>query len=145
MRRRCLGSELRQSLKLIRPVSVWEPASRNLGDSLARRGRQYRMSHLIITCVGATVVSVANVLAQGVTLDVQGSRPLSLVADELEERYHFAITYEDPSFYAPSQLEDVTTEVQRSPSSARILVPRRKSLRLPNDGLSASGGHASGF
>lgn len=95
------------------------------------------MIKYIICCVAAVAAMTVTLLAQSGPLEVYGSRPVSLIADELEKRYPFVITYEDPSFYAPSQLQDVTSEVRRGASSSqagRILVPRRESLsvQIPN-------------
>jgi hypothetical protein len=50
------------------------------------------------------------------SIDVKGNRPIAEALKVLEKRYGFAITYEDPVYSNPSDLQDVTASVARSRS-----------------------------
>jgi hypothetical protein len=59
------------------------------------------------------------------TISVNDPRPLAQVIEELEKRYGWVITYEDPAFFYPSDIEDVTLSVRRDGrTEPRVLVPR---------------------
>jgi hypothetical protein len=93
-----------------------------------------RLDHAITT--GALAILVIAGVETGVksavqqkpirqTISVNGYRPLLEVVKALEQRYHVAITYEDPPYLDPSELVDITDRVgAHPPNGVRLYVPR---------------------
>jgi len=63
-------------------------------------------------------------------LSVHDPRPVAAMILELETRYSWQITYEDPPYASAADIEDVTARYARSPGGARILVPKAGSLSV---------------
>ena len=63
---------------------------------------------------------------QRITVSANGARPLASAIETLERRYGWVITYEDPPYLYPSEIEDVTVAVHKTydPTKPRVLVPR---------------------
>ena len=56
---------------------------------------------------------------------VEDGRPLAKVLDEVEERFGWTVTYEDPPYQNANEIEDVTERVRRDGKThLRVLVPR---------------------
>ena len=75
--------------------------------------------------LGCFFFSGAGALAD--TITVQDPRPVAKAIEELESRYGWQITYEDPPYVHASDIADVTQSVRRDPSLAageRILIPK---------------------
>jgi hypothetical protein len=71
------------------------------------------------------VLSGAGALADSIT--VEDPRPVAKAVEELESKYGWQITYEDPPYVHGSDIADVTRSVRRDPSFAggnRILIPK---------------------
>lgn len=70
------------------------------------------------------------------TLSVNNARPVAEAAWELENRYGWAITYEDPIYMHSSEVVDVTTQVRRDldrykPGEApKVFVPKGGGLSI---------------
>ncbi len=74
----------------------------------------------ILTMTAATVLS-----AQNAAVDVTDSRPLSAAIDALEVVVGTSINYEDPPYENEADLQDVSTQAQRTAQPGyRLLVPR---------------------
>lgn len=73
-----------------------------------------------------TMTSAAAVLsAQNTVVDVTDSRPLSAAIDALEVVVGTSINYEDPPYENATDLQDVSTQAQRTAQAGfRLLVPR---------------------
>jgi hypothetical protein len=98
----------------------------------------------------AMVLSAATLWAQAnhpLRMVVDDPRPVASGAEQLEARYGWVITYEDPQWLAPSEIRDVTDSVRRdaqglSPQMRsmlpRVLIPRGGSFvfSLPLNGSS---------
>jgi hypothetical protein len=58
-------------------------------------------------------------------ISVTDPRPLARAIETLEARYGWVITYEDPRFVFPGDIEDVTLSVRRDGRTApKVLIPR---------------------
>ena len=82
---------------------------------------------LVIAGVGTGVKSAVQQKPIREVISVKGYRPLLEVVKALEQRYHVAITYEDPPYLDPSELVDVTDLIFRGghPSNGvRAFLPR---------------------
>lgn len=72
-------------------------------------------------------------------LSIKSGRPVAEAIRALERNYGCAITYEDPLYVHPSEIEDVTESVRRDldkfpPGQApRVLVPKSRSLDFEYD------------
>jgi hypothetical protein len=68
----------------------------------------------------------ASMHGQELTLTVDDPRPLAAAVANLEDRFGWVVTYEDPRYLHPEDAQDVTQAVQRNhqPGQARTLVPR---------------------
>lgn len=73
-------------------------------------------------------------------LSAQGSTPLATVLADLEKRFGWVITYEDPVYEHSSDVEEVTNLSQRPPDSTRrrILSPRQGAFAV-DIGLPSAG------
>lgn len=84
---------------------------------------------LASTCVLAILlVSVTASLTaqqpQDISIAVVEPRPLASVVEQLEKRFGWVVTYEDPSYVHESEIADVTAAVSRNPgSSKKVFVP----------------------
>jgi len=73
------------------------------------------------------------------TLTVQDPRPVAKALEELEAKYGWVITYEDPLYVHPSETSDVTAQVRKDlakfrPGEApRVLIPAGGSLAITYD------------
>lgn len=82
---------------------------------------------LAMVCAGAHVVESRQPQRtdERIDLSVVDHRPLAAVIRELENRFGWVITYEDPSYEWAADVEDVTLAVSKSPNPTnRVLVPR---------------------
>src|SRR4051812_8563367 len=75
-------------------------------------------------------------------ISVDDPRPLAACMDEIERKFGWVVTYEDPAYLNASEISDVTSSVRRDGKSyPRVLVPRGGpfafSYALPTDGSSA--------
>jgi hypothetical protein len=81
-------------------------------------------------CVVMTTLVVICTLAKGETFTINDNRPVAYAAADLEARYGWPITYEDPPWIYEGDLIDVTAQVRKDGKSAgvpgvvKILVPR---------------------
>jgi len=82
-------------------------------------------------------MSISSVQVAGTEhLSVNNGRPVAEAAWELEKRYGWVITYEDPIYVNGSEINDVTLQVRRDldkykPGEApKVLVPRGGSLAI---------------
>jgi len=79
------------------------------------------------------------------------SRPISALLDQLRQREHISVTYEDPRYSNGADIEDVTEQVARNVSDAekklhRILVPRGRAISFvyaPDDLRAPDGAKAT--
>ena len=110
----------------------------------------FRSRHLMIAmCLIVTILSSAS--ASPNTLTVQGGRPVDKAIQELEKRYGWQITYEDPPYIHYSDITDVSDNdwpgvpvqspsqlqlARESGAHHRTLVPKGASLTftLPSAG-----------
>jgi hypothetical protein len=58
------------------------------------------------------------------TITVDDPRPLAAALDELENRYGWRVTYEDPPYLHDSEIADISHRIARAGSGARVLVPK---------------------
>ena len=80
-----------------------------------------------------TFVWLVPLRGQSGPIEVIDGRPLAKVVRELESRHEWQITYEDPIYEDPNQLEDVTALARRGtvpPGAPRLLVPRNRLFRF---------------
>ena len=76
------------------------------------------------------------------SLSVQDPRPVAKALEELEAKYGWVITYEDPLYLHPSETADVTTQVRkdlgkfRNGEAPRVLIPAGGSLAITYDVMS---------
>jgi hypothetical protein len=68
----------------------------------------------------------ASMVGQGLAVTVDDPRPLAAVVANLEDKFGWIVTYEDPRFLHPQDSRDVTKEVRKTSRAgqAPILVPR---------------------
>ncbi len=99
---------------------------------------------LFLVCLTVAVVigaprrmSISSVQVAGTEhLSVNNGRPVAEAAWELEKRYGWVITYEDPIYVNGSEINDVTLQVRRDldkykPGQApKVLVPKGGSLAI---------------
>src|SRR5258705_4950464 len=99
---------------------------------------------LFLVCLTVAVVigaprrmSISSVQVAGTEhLSVNNGRPVAEAAWELEKRYGWVITYEDPIYVHGSEINDVTLQVRRDldkykPGQApKVLVPKGGSLAI---------------
>jgi len=79
----------------------------------------------IIAAALAVVFSAAALRTQAVTITINEPRPLAAVLTQLEDRFGWAVTYEDPLYAHPSEMTDVTATVRRDGDlSKKVFVPR---------------------
>jgi hypothetical protein len=63
--------------------------------------------------------------------DITDPRPLAMAAQELESRFGWLITYEDPRWMAASEIQDVTESVRRDGrTSPRVVIPKGGSIEF---------------
>src|SRR3984893_19497801 len=67
----------------------------------------FRAPHVMIA-IGLIVTFMGNASASPNTLTVQDPRPVAAAIQELEKRYGWQITYEDPPYVHYSDLTDVS-------------------------------------
>lgn len=98
------------------------------------------VSMIAIIALGSpavTLVPLAAQRSQALELSVYDARPLAAVIGQLETRYGWTITYEDPRYEYALDLEDVTSEVARDPKNfkGKVVIPRRRAFyfKYPND------------
>ena len=91
---------------------------------------------LALPCAFIALVPLTAQRAQPLELAVSDARPLAALIDQLETRYGWIITYEDPPYENAADLDDVTLDVAKDPKSfkGKVLVPRRRrfDFRYPN-------------
>jgi len=81
-----------------------------------------------VTCAFLALVPLTAQRAQSLELSAYDARPLADVISQLETRYGWIITYEDPPYEFTGDLDDVTLSVVRDPKNfkGKVLVPRRR-------------------
>ena len=83
-----------------------------------------------LTCafLGVTVIPLTAQREQPFEFSVFEARPLAAVIDQLERRYGWIITYEDPPYENAADLDEVTLDVVKDPKNfkGKVLVPRRR-------------------
>lgn len=86
----------------------------------------WALAILVIAGVGTGLKSAVQQKPNRQAISVDGFRPLLEVVKVLEQRYHVAITYEDPSYLDPSELVDITDRLPggHPPNGVRTFVPR---------------------
>lgn len=102
---------------------------RNRGDGRTR-ARLHAATTLsaIVALVASGSASLAD---QRLNLEVDDPRPLAAALEQLEKRYGWAITYDDPPYLYASDIEDVTLAVRRDGDmTRRVLVPRGGRFRF---------------
>src|SRR5689334_24930415 len=75
---------------------------------------------LAVTCALIVSVAVSSSAAQAappLEFSVLDARPLKAVIDQLESRYGWIITYEDPPYENTAALDDVTLDVAKDPKN----------------------------
>lgn len=81
-----------------------------------------------LRCVVWLVMLLAGPQALAERLTASGPRPVADALRELEEKFAYTITYEDPRYEFAEDLKDVTDEIRRGPPASsqtlRTLVPR---------------------
>lgn len=84
----------------------------------------------VLTIVCTSAHDAASRQPQRVDLSiVAGGRPLAAAIRELEDRFGWVVTYEDPPYEWAVDIEDVTLAVSKSPNATnRVLVPRTRSF-----------------
>ena len=102
----------------------------------------FRARHVMIA-MGLMVAFLGNTSASPNTLTVQGERPVAKAIEELDKRYGWQITYEDPPYRHYSDITDVSDidwpgvpvqsqsqlQLQQEPGAhRRTLVPKGGSL-----------------
>ena len=102
----------------------------------------------IISLVSCVVLMLCASRASGQTasrldIAVDDPRPLAACIDEIERKFGWVVTYEDPAYLSASEINDVTASVRRDGKSyPRVLVPRGGpftfSYALPTDGGSSA-------
>lgn len=75
------------------------------------------------------------------TLEVDSGRPMLRAVVTLEQRYGYAITYEDPSYVYSDDVFDATKQVRRDhraagPGAPKILLPKASTLSMQVPGAS---------
>jgi len=95
----------------------------------------FRACHVIIT-LGLIVTFLGNASASPPnSLTVRDPRPLAKAIQELEKRYGWQITYEDPPYSHDSDMPDVTPSVQvgsgLAPGATGVTVPKAAILTFP--------------
>jgi hypothetical protein len=98
--------------------------------------RLAKVSTLLVTCMGAGISHASS--TGSANLIVEDPRPVAKVVQEMESRYGYVITYEDPRYSNDEDVSDVTDAVQTNPNASasrvRTLIPvgGRLSLVLPD-------------
>jgi hypothetical protein len=96
--------------------------------AIDRSKRRALLPALFLLCVADSAV------AELQSLTVNDPRPVARAVKELEARFGWPITYEDPPYVNASEVLDVTADVRRDPQSRRrVLVPRGGSLSVGYD------------
>jgi hypothetical protein len=91
----------------------------------------FRARRVMIT-VGLMVTFLGNASASPDTLTVQDPRPVAKAIQELNKRYGWQITYEDPPYSRDSDMPDVTPLVQEGSNIAPgVTVPKAAILSFP--------------
>src|SRR5262245_54420252 len=83
------------------------------------RRRKRGVPAALWACVAAALAIVSSVPVFGgdvqtvVKLSVDDPRPVAKALERLEDKYGWRITYEDPRYAYPGDIEDVTTKVRK--------------------------------
>jgi hypothetical protein len=90
---------------------------------------------LAVTCAfiaTATVITVVAQREQPLQLSILDARPLKAAIEQLESRYGWIITYEDPPYENITDLDDVTSRVAKNPDpkKGKVLVPRQRGFEF---------------
>ena len=80
---------------------------------------------IVLWFVGQAFPAPAQQQNETATISVTDPRPLARAIETLEAHYGWVITYEDPRFVFPGDIEDVTLSVRRDGRTApKVLIPR---------------------
>jgi hypothetical protein len=94
----------------------------------------FRARHVMII-MGLMGTFLGNAGASPNSLTVQDARPVAKAIQELEKRYGWRITYEDPPYSHSSDMPDVTPSVQEgssvAPGTSYLTVPKAAILSFP--------------
>jgi hypothetical protein len=89
----------------------------------------------VMIAIGLIVTFMGNASASPNTLTVQDPRPVAKAIQELDKRYGWQITYEDPPYSRYSDMPDVTPSVQEGssvvPGASHVTVPNAAILSFP--------------
>jgi hypothetical protein len=88
------------------------------------RTRRYQVDALAFLVLFAGAASGALQQDETVTIHVSDARPLASAIKELEDRYGWVITYEDPRYVDASDVEDVTWRRKDLDFTKKVLAPR---------------------
>ena len=98
--------------------------------------RTIQLCCLAVPCAVIALVPLTAQRSQPLELSVIDGRPLAAVISQLETRYGWTITYEDPPYESPLDVDDVTLQVARDPKNfkGKVLVPRTRGFdfKYPN-------------
>jgi hypothetical protein len=88
-----------------------------------------------LALLGALTPYIDTVEAQQagpITISKTNSRPLEALIGDLEQRYGWIVTFEDPPYEAASDLDDITLEAAKEPGTkTKVLAPRRRTFTPP--------------
>ena len=94
----------------------------------------FRARHVMIA-MGLMAAFLCNASASPNTVTVQDPRPVAKAIQELDKRYGWQITYEDPPYNHDSDMPDVTPLVQEgalvAPDASHVTVPKAAILSFP--------------
>jgi hypothetical protein len=94
-----------------------------------KSGSKSRRSGLAVLLIRVSAMAVGSALTQQmVDVSVDDPRPLMAVIDQLERKFGWVVTYEDPPFVHPSDLQD-QAEHNRQPAD-----PTRPKMPIPRGG-----------
>jgi hypothetical protein len=89
----------------------------------------------VMATMGLMAAFLVNASAASNTITVQDARPVAKAIQELNERYGWQITYEDPPYRDVSDMPDVTPSVQEgssvAPGTSYANVPKAAILSFP--------------
>jgi hypothetical protein len=96
-----------------------------MGGNVIQMSRRF----LSLATCGAAMLACGSIISsqdRTATLSINDPRPLAAALQDLEARYGWVVTYEDPIFQHPDELQDVTTSVRKDYDTTKphVIVPR---------------------
>lgn len=96
---------------------------------IVRRRRATGVFVTVLVMLWAGAYHIESRQPQRIDLFVSGGRPLAAAIRELENRFEWVITYEDPPYEWAGDIEDATLAVSKVPNPTnRVWVPRLRSF-----------------